>query len=70
MAPGLTALFLRIDCGLSLAVALPWRDALAVELEREARLAPVAGAVFTFWPGRTPLSTGPLGAMVADEAGP
>lgn len=40
---------------LPLPVALPWLAALVVELEREARLAPVAGAVFIFWPVRGPL---------------
>jgi len=58
LLPGFTALFLGIDCMLLPAVGLPWRAALAVELEREARLAPVAGAVFTFWPGFGPVLTG------------
>lgn len=55
LAPGLAVLFWCIISMLPLPVALPWRAALAVELEREARLAPVAGAVFTLRPVFCPL---------------
>ena len=49
---------------LPLPVALPCLAALVVELDREARLAPVAGAVFIFWPVRCPLPSEILGATV------
>ena len=55
LAPGFAALFWCIISMLPLPVALPWLAALVVELEREARLAPVAGAVFILWPVRGPL---------------
>ena len=40
---------------LVLPVAPPCRADFAVELEREARVGPVAGAVFIFLPDRCPL---------------
>ena len=55
LAPGLAELFFCIDSIFPLPVALPWRAALVVELEREARLGPVAGAVLTFLLPRWPL---------------
>lgn len=55
MAPGVAVLFWCIISMLPLPVALPWRAALAVELEREARLAPVAGAVLILPPDFCPL---------------
>ena len=53
--PGVAVLFFDIVSMLLLPVALPWWAALLVELEREARVAPVAGAVFIFLPVRCPL---------------
>lgn len=55
LAPDLVLLFRCIVSMLPLPVALPWFAALVVELEREARLAPVAGAVFILRPVRIPL---------------
>ena len=55
LVPGLAELFFCIDSIFPLPVALPWRAALVVELEREARLAPVAGAVLIFLLPRWPL---------------
>ena len=63
--PGVAALFLGIDSMLPLPVALPWCAALEVELEREARLAPVAGAVLILLPvALLPGTIGALGATV------
>ncbi len=49
---------------LLLPVAPPWTADLAVELEREARVGPVAGAVLMGFPVRCPLAGEVLGATV------
>jgi hypothetical protein len=60
----LALLFFDIVSMLPLPVLPPWRADLAVELDRDARVAPVAGAVLIFLPVRCPLPGEALGAAV------
>lgn len=63
-------LFFDIDSILPLPVGLPCRAALAVELDRDARVAPVAGAVLILPPMRSPLPGAVLGAAVMATRAP